>query len=217
MDIGTTCCICHEEITSFVNLSGKRCVWCQRTVHESSPSQFITHSECVDALGTYCDFGCHAPYIISPSYVQSPFDSTRPRPNPSPSSQSPPPSQPVLHRALSDHDRPSLAQPLPLLDPASSELRCRRGSDTSDGDDLSIGASPPPNLTEYRVRDFSDRFLPLPSEKELEALQEKAGDNTSDSAGNNTEKVDDNTDKNAEKAADKSEPFSWQSVLKDLK
>lgn len=206
MDIGTTCCICHEEITSFVNLSGKRCVWCQRTVHESPPSQFITHSECVDALGTYCDFGCHAPYIISPSYVQSPFDSTRPRPNPSPSSQTPPPSQPVLHRALSDHDRPSLAQPLPLLDPASSELRCRRGSDTSDGDDLSIGASPPPNLTEYRVRDFSDRFLPLPSEKELEALQEKAGDNTSDNAGNN-----------AEKAADKTEPFSWQSVLKDLK
>lgn len=210
MDIGTTCCICHEEITSFVNLSGKRCVWCQRTVHESLPSQFITHSECVDALGTYCDFGCHAPYIISPSYVQSPFDSTRPRPNPSPSSQTPPPSQPILHRALSDHDRPSLAQPLPLLDPASSELRCRRGSDTSDGDDLSIGASPPPNLTEYRVRDFSDRFLPLPSEKELEALQEKAGDDTSDNAGNNT---DDNT----EKAADKSEPFSWQSVLKDLK
>ena len=119
MDIGTTCCICHEEITSFVNLSGKRCVWCQRTVHESSPFQFITHSECVDALGTYCDFGCHAPYIISPSYVQSPFDSTRPRPNPSPSSQAPPPSQPVLHRALSDHDRPSLAQPLPLLDPAN--------------------------------------------------------------------------------------------------
>ena len=63
------------------------------------------------------------------------------------------------------------------------------------------------------MRDFSDRFLPLPSEKELEALQEKAGDNTSDSAGNNAEKVDDN----AEKAADKSEPFSWQSVLKDLK
>ena len=110
------------------------------------------------------------------------------------------------YRALSDHDRPSLAQPLPLLDPASSELRCRRGSDTSDGDDLSIGASPPPNLTEYRVRDFSDRFLPLPSEKELAALQEKAGDDTSDNAGNNTEK-----------AVDKSEPFSWQSVLKDLK
>ena len=36
IDIGTTCSICHEEITSFVNLTGKRCVWCQRVVHEYS-------------------------------------------------------------------------------------------------------------------------------------------------------------------------------------
>ena len=33
IDIGVTCCICQEEITSFVNLTGKRCVWCQRIVH----------------------------------------------------------------------------------------------------------------------------------------------------------------------------------------
>lgn len=63
------------------------------------------------------------------------------------------------------------------------------------------------------MRDFSDRFLPLPSEKELAALQEKAGDNTDGNTGNNREKVGDNT----EKAVDKTEPFSWQSVLKDLK
>lgn len=203
MDIGTTCCICHEEITSFVNLSGKRCVWCQRTVHEFCFLQFLIHSECVDALGTYCDFGCHASYIISPSFVQSPFESTHTRTNPPASSQNPPPptlttSHPTLLHSLSDHGRTSFSPPMPFIDPDSNELRCRKGSDTSDGDDLSIGSSPPPNLTEYRVRDFSDRFLSLPVEKELTELKE-------------------HSEEHSEKELDKTEAFSWQTVLKDLK
>lgn len=184
MDIGTTCCICHEEITSFVNLSGKRCVWCQRTVHEFVSCLLLTNSECVDALGTYCDFGCHAPYIISPSYVESAFkvkrqskEKSQPDTASSPaeskpvSSMSQTTSKSTLLRASSDHRESSLSSfvPLmPLIDPDStSELRCRKGSEGSDGDDLSIGSSPPPNLTEYRIRENSDKLIRMDSDQNL--------------------------------------------------
>ena len=184
MDIGTTCCICHEEITSFVNLSGKRCVWCQRTVHEFVSRLLLTNSECVDALGTYCDFGCHAPYIISPSYVESAFkakqhskEKLQPETTSSPAESKPVSntsqtmSKPTLLRASSDHRESSLSSfvPLmPLIDPDStSELRCRKGSEGSDGDDLSIGSSPPPNLTEYRIRENSDKLIRMDSDQNL--------------------------------------------------
>lgn len=138
---------------------------------------------------------------------------TRPTSSPPPMC-SPPSTQPALapihphHPKARLHPNPSSTAPSATTTVPPSPSRCP--SSTPPPASCAVAGVPtpptvttspsaprrPPNLTEYRVRDFSDRFLPLPSEKELAALQEKAGEN-----------ADDNTDNNTEKAADKSSHF----------
>lgn len=161
IDIGTTCCICNEEITSFVNLSGKRCVWCQRVVHEYESGAELNGSDCVSELGKYCDFGRYEHYIISPSFVHSPYSKA---------------TTPIVEEdsdeALFSAPSSPLCKPQPLvrcgsekilpseiLDSdfeLSSELRRRQPSDSFDSDDTSVGSSPPPRLVEYKMSSGSD-------------------------------------------------------------
>ena len=170
IDIGTTCCICNEEITSFVNLSGKRCVWCQRVVHEYVYGIQLSRSECVSELGKYCDFGRYEPFIISPSFVRSPYSKTT-TPVVDEDSDEPPmsaPSSPItqshpLVRCGSENILPS-----ELLDSdfdLSSELRRRQPSDSFDSDDTSVGSSPPPRLVEYKTFSRSEEDIQKPARR----------------------------------------------------
>ena len=118
----------------------------------------LTCSECVSELGKYCDFGRYEPFIISPSFVRSPYtktttpevDEDSDDPMSAPSSSVPRP----LVRCGSEHILSS-----DLLDTdfdLSSELRRRQPSDSFDSDDTSVGSSPPPRLVEYKTFSRSD-------------------------------------------------------------
>ena len=193
IDIGTTCCICHEEITSFVNLTGKRCVWCQRVVHEYPfPCVFYPASECASQLAEFCDFGKFKNYIISPSFVRSfyskPSNPESPIPEKIPFVPTSPPSSTsrTLVRSMSDHSSSTSSffstSSAPLFDPSTEEeLRFRKSRGSFDDD--SVGGSPPPSLTEYKPREDSCQF--------------------------------DAEDKKEE--ARRSRKFSWQSVFTEMK
>lgn len=171
IDIGTTCCICHEEITSFVNLSGKRCVWCQRVVHEYSIWLLIFNIRgCQSELDEICDFGNNKEYIISPSYVQSVYTKEESKPKHEITSQS-------VYHLLPEHQNTlsqpsllqrSLSERIPSSTESSEGLRRRLSSNTSEDESFLLTSSPPPNLVEYRIRGSSDDAKQVDSKEVLD-------------------------------------------------
>ena len=55
-----TCCVCEEECGQLPHLCDIKCCWCGRTVHSS----------CVESLGSTCDLGTYADYIVPPNCVR---------------------------------------------------------------------------------------------------------------------------------------------------
>lgn len=104
---------------------------------------------CQQKLGELCDFGDCKQFIISPSFVKSPFS-----PEPLPLLDLPnvehSSSQPHLLRSQSERVSSSEDRVLRYAS-VDSGLRRRKSSDQEE-DDFLICNSPPPNLTEYRRR-----------------------------------------------------------------
>lgn len=119
----------------------------------------MTIRGCQYQLDEYCDFGENHSFIISPSFVQSVYET-----GPSQHLQSPPESTevPALENSQSDSHILQRAMSERVFSSSMKsisdefELRRRKSSDAFDDDEFLIHNSPPPNLREYRLREMSD-------------------------------------------------------------
>ena len=118
---------------------------------------------CLKEIDDFCDFGSSKEYIISPSFVQSPYSSSNPpeietrshlekrnsfsspRPKSIDYSFNSESSHPMLQRSLSEQCSSTL-----------SHARRRQSSDYMEEDEHLIVNSPPPNLTEYQLQENSE-------------------------------------------------------------